>query len=109
MSNYLVVTTTVPNKTIAKQIAQLLLTRQLAACVQIVGPMESHYWWENELQQSEEYLCIAKTSKALYAQIETLILENHPYVTPEVFATPITQCTNQYQLWIDRYTATPVK
>ena len=104
MLNYLVVTTTVPNKTIANQIAQLLLTQQLAASVQILGPIESHYWWENKCQQAEEYLCIVKTRKALYVQIETLILENHPYVTPEIFAIPITQCTNAYQSWIDRYT-----
>ena len=101
MSDYLVVTTSVPNKEVAEEIAHRLLRKHIASCVQIIGPIESHYWWENKLNKSVEYLCLAKTKKEFYSRLEAEIIEHHPYTTPEVYATPITHAFGGYQSWID--------
>jgi periplasmic divalent cation tolerance protein len=104
MSNYLQVTTTTSSKTDAEQVARALVTKRLAACVQIVGPVTSVYWWEDEVETAEEWLCFIKSKQDHYPQLEVAIQQIHPYDTPEIIATPITLGSRDYLRWIDEET-----
>ena len=103
-AQYLVVSTSAPDLDVARALADVLVGDHLAASVQIVGPIESHYWWREERCQAREYLCVAKTRAACYQRVAEVIRAHHPYETPEIVATPITHSTDDFLSWIARYT-----
>ena len=101
MNDYIVVTTTTDGRDEARRIAELLVQDRLAACVQVVGPIESTYWWEGAVQQSEEWLCLVKTREDRYGAVESAIRQAHSYDVPEILALPISAGSETYLRWID--------
>ncbi|MCG8586812.1 MAG: divalent-cation tolerance protein CutA, partial [Pirellulales bacterium] len=89
MPDYIQVTTTVDHREHAERMADMLVERRLAACVQIVGPIRSVYHWQDKVESANEFLCQAKTRRALYDKIEAAIRELHTYDEPEIIATEI--------------------
>ena len=100
MNASLVVLTTAPTAEEADALAAALVERQLAACVQIVGPVTSVYRWEGAVQRSEERLLLVKTTAAAYPRVEAAIRELHSYECPEVVALPIEAGSCDYLAWI---------
>jgi len=100
MVGYIVVLCTVPDQASGRKIAGDLLARRLAACVNISGTVESHYWWEDKIQQDEEFVLIIKTREDLFPPLEEAILRMHPYDVPEVIALPIKRGSPAYLQWI---------
>jgi periplasmic divalent cation tolerance protein len=101
MSDYLQVLTTVASEEEAGKIAELLVERKLAACVQVVGPVVSRYRWEGEVEEGREWQCLAKTTWAAYEAVEATIREVHSYEEPEIIAIPIVAGSPGYLAWID--------
>jgi len=101
---YIQVSTTVAKAADARAIARALVTRRLAACVQVSGPITSTYWWRGNIETAREWLCVAKTRRSLYAKVEAAIKELHPYEVPEIVATPITAASAEYLAWLDAET-----
>ena len=101
MSDNIVVLSTVPDISTGRKIAQGILEERLAACVNIMGgPMESHYWWEGEIQRDPEHLLVIKTRRELFVRLEETLRALHPYDVPEVIALPIEQGSPSYLDWI---------
>jgi periplasmic divalent cation tolerance protein len=100
VGDYLQVQTTVDSEAAAEQLAAALVERRLAACVQIVGPVSSRYRWQGEVERSTEWICVAKTEAARYAELEAAIRELHSYDEPEVVATAIVAGSAGYLEWI---------
>ena len=100
MTEFVQVVTTVGTKEIGERIAGRLVAERLAACVQISGPITSIYHWQGKIEQAEEYVCTAKTSRGNYPEIEKIILELHPYETPEIIAAPILAASNDFLDWL---------
>ncbi|GAB4479281.1 MAG: divalent-cation tolerance protein CutA [Anaerolineae bacterium] len=92
--------TTTSTKEQAQQIARALLQRHLAGCVQIVGPITSLYWWEDEIEEAEEYLCIIKTQVTLYEGLESFLKAIHPYQTPEIIGVTVNKGSQDYLDWL---------
>jgi periplasmic divalent cation tolerance protein len=91
---------TASNQEEADKIAQELVEKKLAACVNLFD-IASIYWWGGKIDQDTEALGIIKTKKDL---IETIIEEikvNHSYECPEVIAVPIIAGSKEYLDWID--------
>ncbi|MDJ0835665.1 MAG: divalent-cation tolerance protein CutA [Acidobacteriota bacterium] len=103
------VTTTVPDRALADRLTRCLLEARLAASVQVIGPMDSTYWWRDRIEQAREWLCLIKTRRAVLAPLTAMIRELHPYEVPEIYAVPIEAGTPEYQAWIDRYTGDPTE
>ena len=97
----IVVVTTIDQESLAKEIAGLLVERQLAACVQVVGPVESLYHWQGRIETSREWQCLVKTSRANYAAVEAAIREIHTYTVPEIIALPIVAGSAAYLGWLE--------
>ena len=95
------VVTTAPSEADALRIAAALIDRRLAACVQVSGPLESHYTWEGKRETSQEWLCTIKTHANRYAALERAILELHPYEVPEILATEVATGNAAYLKWLD--------
>ena len=100
--NYIQVITTVGNKKDALKIAKALSHKKLSACTHIVGPIESVYEWKGKTEKAREWLCIAKTSKSKYAQVERAIKTIHPYDLPEIIALPIIAGSREYLDWLKK-------
>jgi periplasmic divalent cation tolerance protein len=94
------VTTTTCSEEEARLIAATLVERRLAACVQVFGPIESHYRWRDKVEQAREWLCLAKTEASRYPQLEATIGELHSFEEPELVATPIVAGSRGYLEWV---------
>lgn len=95
-----VVLTTAGAAAEADAIADALVDRQLAACVQIVGPITSVYRWGGAVERSEERLLLIKTTAAAYPRVEAAIRELHSYDCPEIVALPIDAGSADYLAWL---------
>lgn len=101
MEEYLQVTTTCDQRSDADTIAKTLVERELAACVQIAGPIVSIYRWQGKVEKAQEWICFIKTKRDLYAAVEAAIRSVHTYDTPEIIAVPITAGSEKYLKWLD--------
>jgi periplasmic divalent cation tolerance protein len=87
----------------ARRIAQAVVKKRLAACVNIVtAPVESIYRWKGKVEKSRERLLIIKSSKARLQALEREVLWLHSYETPEFIALPIANGSSKYLSWITR-------
>ncbi len=100
MVMYAVILTTVDSQDAAERIADEVLKNRLAACVQVIGPIRSKYWWKGSIESSEEYLILIKSRKNLYKEVEDLIREIHPYEIPEIIALPVEEGLEDYLKWM---------
>jgi len=95
------VTTTTSERKDADALARAILDQRLAACVQISGPIDSSYWWNDRLETAREWVVTIKTRKDLYKPLEKLLLEQHPYDQPEIVATAIAHISPGYMKWLN--------
>jgi periplasmic divalent cation tolerance protein len=101
---YIQVLTTAASRKDARRIAALLVRERLAACVQVLGPITSTYCWKGGIETTREWLCLAKTRKSLFTQVESAIRDVHPYEVPEILALPVVAGSLAYLDWLDRET-----
>ena len=99
---YIQILTTTEKKEDAEKIAKVILEKRLAACVQILGPIYSSYWWENNIEKKVEWICIIKTRNEKYNIIERTILSVHPYKVPEILVIPILSGNKSYFDWLNK-------
>lgn len=85
----------------AHKIADLLLTKRKAACVNILPTVDSSFWWQGKLDAAEESLLIIKTNASLLSEIINLVKTAHSYEVPEIIALPIIGGNEDYFRWID--------
>ncbi|MHB1036204.1 MAG: divalent-cation tolerance protein CutA [Pirellulales bacterium] len=102
MTDCIQVVTTTQHKADAEKIAQTLVARRLAACIQVLGPITSTYWWQGKIETAEEWLCVAKSSRARWDDLEKAIRELHPYEVPEILAVPVVAGSAGYLEWLRR-------
>lgn len=100
MADLVQVLTTAGSEEEAGRIAELLVERRLAACVQVVGPIVSRYRWQGAVEEEREWQCLAKTTRAAYEAVEAAIREVHSYDEPEIIATPIVAGSAGYLAWV---------
>jgi periplasmic divalent cation tolerance protein len=105
MAEYIQVHTTIDSREGAQKIATALVSKHLAACVQIAGPITSTYWWQGKMEQAEEWVCTAKTRSKLYNEVEQAIREAHTYDVPEILAVDIAAGNADYLNWVTQETS----
>lgn len=98
--DFIMIVTTCDNREALSNMAHRLVEKNLAACVQLLGPIESTYRWEGKVETATEWLCQIKTTASLYDQVEAEILHMHPYTTPEIIALPLVRGHQGYLSWI---------
>lgn len=91
---------TAANREEAARLAEMLVGKRLAACVQILPEMESVYRWQGKIERQREVLLIAKTASAKFAALEREVRALHSYETPEIVALPITAGSSPYLAWL---------
>lgn len=101
---HLIVYITTPDMHTGETIANMLVEKKLAACVNLT-PVRSIYTWHGEINKEEEVLLIVKTRLDLFAeQLVPAVQAIHPYQVPEIIALPVVRGTASYLGWIDEET-----
>jgi periplasmic divalent cation tolerance protein len=86
----------------ARKIARAVVSKSLAACVNIhSAPVESVYWWKGKVETGREYLLVMKTAVRRVAALEKEVLRLHSYETPEFLVMEIAAGSHAYLKWID--------
>ncbi len=80
--------------------ARILVTEQLAACVNIVGPVRSIYRWEGEISDDRETLAVIKTTSERFEEMRSRLVALHPYQVAEVIALPVDAGHAPYLAWV---------
>ena len=101
MSDKKIVFTTAGSREEAEKIAQALLERRLAACVNILGPIHSVYRWQGRVETAAEYLLLIKTTAAMFDPVARAIRELHSYELPECIQVAIEAGSEEYLKWIE--------
>lgn len=104
IGKYIQVIITTEKREEAEKIGKEAVKRRLAACVQVLGPIRSFYWWKGEIAVSDEWLCFIKTTEEKYSELEQLIRKLHSYEIPEIIALPIVHGLREYLTWIAKET-----
>jgi periplasmic divalent cation tolerance protein len=83
----------------ARTLARVILEARLAACVNLVPGVESHYWWQGRLESGAEILLLIKSSAEQFDALTALVKANHSYACPEVVALDPGAISPDYLAW----------
>ena len=96
---------TASNKTEAKHMARIVVKERLAACANLLGGIESIYWWDGKVCEDNEVALVLKTSAARKAELIDRIKELHSYDTPCIVCLPIADGNADFLQWLAAETA----
>ena len=100
MERAVFVYTTYPSVVEAEQAGRAIVERRLAAGVNILPGMISHYWWQGALERGEEVVMIIKTRASLAEAVRQAVKEMHSYTTPAILVIPLESVDHAYLNWI---------
>jgi periplasmic divalent cation tolerance protein len=105
MAEFIQVVTTTASAEEARRIAEELVDKRLAGCVQIAGPIESIYRWQKKIERSPEWQLWVKTRSSQFAEVDRAIRKLHSYDVPEVLAMAVLDGSEAYLNWLRAETA----
>jgi len=91
--------TTVARREDAETIAAEVVRLGLAVCVQIDGPIVSHYQWQGRPERTEEFRLCLKCLEDRLAALEADVFARHPYETPEWIVVRAEHVGEKYLSW----------
>ncbi len=94
---------TAGNRDEALDIGRAVVESRLAACANVLGDIESIYWWDGEVQQDSEVALILKTSNDLVERVVAKIRQLHSYDCPCVISLPITGGNPDFLDWLENH------
>lgn len=95
---------TASNRNEIKEIAKILLSERLCACVNILGEIGSLYWWNDAVQDETETAFLIKTTEAKVEQVISKVVELHSYECPCIISLPIEKGAPDFLKWISEQT-----
>jgi periplasmic divalent cation tolerance protein len=100
MERAVLVYTTWPSIVEAEAAARKIVEQRLAACVNILPGMISHYWWQGKIERAEEAVMLIKTRASLAEPVTAAVKELHSYTTPAIMVLPVDSLEPAYHQWI---------
>jgi periplasmic divalent cation tolerance protein len=91
----------------ARKLAQGILEQRLAACVNLVPGVESHYWWQGKLEKSDEVMLVIKSSAEQFEALAGYVRKHHSYECPEIIAVSPHTISPAYRSWWDEVMMKP--
>ncbi len=98
-NRFALVLVTAPDLKTARRLARAALRKRLIACANLVPKVESHYWWQGRVEQGAEVLLLLKTTVGRLADLEKLVVDQHPYDTPEFVVLGVKGGNKKYLDW----------
>jgi len=99
-SSVLIVLCTAATEKEALAIAQALVEREQAACVNLVPMIRSVYRWKGKIWNETEQLLIVKTTAQAFDDVKRTVKELHSYELPEILALPVADGEANALAWI---------
>jgi periplasmic divalent cation tolerance protein len=96
----LLVLTNLPDRAAAERLADLVIEKKLAACVNILASCRSVYRWKGAVQHDDEHPMLVKTTAERYPELEKALRAAHPYELPEIIAVPVERGLPAYLDWV---------
>ena len=103
MNKYIIVTTLCNKEEIANTIIDTLLQKKLVVGSQI-SKVYSKYWWNNQLEECDEFKLEFRTKNSLFNEIENQIRNIHDYEVAEISSCEIENANQEFLNWIDENT-----
>lgn len=100
MSEFSFIYSTFSQQTQAEQIVSTLLTERLIACANIIPGGQSIYHWKGKLQSESEVYVLLKTSKKALVAAKARLAELHPYETPCIIELDLADVNKAYADWL---------
>jgi periplasmic divalent cation tolerance protein len=100
MERAVLVYTTWPSIVEAERVGRDIVEKRLAACVNIVPGMISHYWWQDKIERAEETVMLVKTRASLAEAVRQAVKQAHSYTTPAIMVLPVESVDADYYRWI---------
>jgi periplasmic divalent cation tolerance protein len=100
MNDAIIVFTNLPDREAAVKLANELVAKKLAACVNVLSECTSVYRWKGAIENAREVPVLIKTRAARYAAVEAAIRGLHPYELPEIIAVPVVRGSDDYLQWV---------
>ena len=88
------------NKKEARSIGKVLVEEKLVACVNIIDHVNSFYIWQDQLQDDQEVIMIAKTTSERMAIVIERVKALHSYDCPCIVGLPISTGNPEFLDWI---------
>jgi periplasmic divalent cation tolerance protein len=85
----------------SKKIAQILLEKKLAACINIIPSIESIYLWKGEVEEDSESIMVVKTRSNFVEKLIKMVEDIHSYEIPCILEISVNSGSNNYLKWID--------
>ncbi|MBI4376465.1 MAG: divalent-cation tolerance protein CutA [Elusimicrobia bacterium] len=104
-SAHRVVLVTAPREEEARRIARALVSARLAACVNVLPGLRSHYRWKGRLHEDAEILLIVKTTARRVPALVRFVKRRHSAQVPEIISLPILEGAADYLAWIQKETS----
>ena len=105
LTDKILVISNLPDRDSATRLAELLISRGQAACVNVLAPCTSIYHWQGKTESAEEVPVFVKTTQEKYPDVERTIKAHHPYELPEIIQVPIAGGLPSYLEWISKETS----
>jgi periplasmic divalent cation tolerance protein len=100
MERAVFVYTTWPTVVEAEKAGRAIVEKRLAACVNILPGMISHYQWQGAVERAEEAVMILKTRASLADAVSEAVKAAHPYSTPAILMLPLEGVEGNYLGWL---------
>ena len=101
MDKYIIVTTLCNKEEIANKIIDTLLEKKLIVGSQVTK-VHSKYWWNNKLEECDEYKLEFRTKETIFNEIENEIKQIHDYEVAEISYYEIKNASKEFFDWIDK-------
>jgi len=99
-SDFIIVLSSAGSLIEANQIAEMLITSQLAACVSIIPGVTSHYCWKERRESAYEVMMIIKALRKNFDALKDAIIDLHSFETPEILMLPVAGGSEKYLAWM---------
>ena len=83
----------------ARKLARAVLEAKLAACVNIIPRVESHFWWQGKIDNAAEFLLVMKSAHRHLRELTAVVRKTHSYDTPEIVAISVADVEKRYAKW----------
>ena len=99
VSDVMIVMTTI-SESAADELARSLVEERLAACVNVLAPMSSTYWWKGSVERETERQLFIKTTRDRLGALEARLRALHPYELPEFIVMRPETVSEAYGAWV---------
>jgi len=99
-----IVLTTVGAAFDATRLAPTLVDEHLAACVNVLPPMQSIYRWQGQVHVDDERQLVIKTSSDRVEALQFRVRALHPYELPEFLVIDVAGGSQAYLAWLTQAT-----